>query len=122
MRDILFRGKRIDNDEWIVGYYINIEDFESHYDCPAIIPLYMDIYSYGEINDFAFVDPDTVGQYTRKDDSNGDNIFEGDILYNELRKVTIVVDDISKIEHLYFRSNEYTIIGNVWDNPELVEK
>lgn len=125
MKEIYFRGKRIDIFEegdsgWVIGYYINVEDFESHYDFPAIIPVDSDIYSFCEINELYYVDPDTVGQYIGLDDARGDMIFEGDILYNELRRIMIVVEDVRRIEHLYFHSKEYTIIGNVWDNPELI--
>ena len=67
MREISFRGKRIDNGEWTFGNLICCGD---------------DDYRIGEpINHGAFkVDPETVGQYIGSCDINGVPIFEGDIL------------------------------------------
>lgn len=74
MREIIFRGKRKDNGEWIFGYYFQKQNPFSedgfpitHYisDCPP----------FG-----AEVDPETVGQFTGITDKNGKRIFEGDII------------------------------------------
>lgn len=102
MREILFRGKRLDNGEWAEGFYI------SHLNaCHYIIPFRTGGY---EAMDNSFyvhkwfeVDPSTIGQYTglhdatkwenlpekeqqeflrihKKEDWNGKKIFEGDIV------------------------------------------
>ena len=63
MREILFRGKRIDNGEWVYGYYIAVF---SH--------------SIVDNRGVAFeVESKTIGQYTGLTDKNGKKIFEGDI-------------------------------------------
>lgn len=126
MREILFRGKRLDNGEWVCGSLIQADKFccilESEDKVHPMDYPYLD----GELGVFdgkaTPILPETVGQYTGLTDKNGNKIFEGDIVASTWGyKGVVEFDDITyaKLECTF--NEECEIIGNIHDNPELLD-
>lgn len=111
MREILFRGKRLDNSEWIYGSLIQ-----------------HDISIICSADEQREVDPATVGQYTGLTDENGKKIFEGDILRWDEKAFGMPFNEEVKWDFDLFglRKDDWQefceVIGNIWDNPELLKE
>lgn len=121
-REILFRGKRLDNGEWVYGYYCEAEMFDHAGTEYFIIEYSCDGTQH-------YVDPATVGQYTGLTDKNGQNIFVGDIIKHKCNFFEIRYS-IEQARFLAFLPNgvfnpialrNCEVIGNIHDNPELLE-
>lgn len=123
MREILFRGKRKDNGEWIEGSLLCDSKQNEIY----IVANYND-----KVARVQEVIPETVGQYTGLN-AKGKKIFEGDILDVMHQGVFECRWDSGNFEFslsnskesfgiAYVSPNDIFVIGNIHDNPELLER
>ena len=138
MREILFRGKRIDNGEWVEGSLIYLDE-----GCTYIVPMhpYASSLSVGDIVKLTMqaVIPESIGQYTGLKDKNGTKIFEGDICRNTKTGEIVSVcwlgtmggyvwsrreenTKLSTFGDLFRVFDKFEIIGNIHDNPELLKE
>lgn len=126
---VLFRGKRLDNGQWVVGSLVKMGPigYVHHFILPEYASAFYDIE----------VDPATVGQYTGLTDKNRKKIFEGDIVRGEGSKrsqdnfvilwspaVCGFTAGTGKrvwpaLNHATIRA--YEIVGNIFDNPDLAQ-
>lgn len=150
MREILFRGKRTDNGEWVEGYYLHVSEGEGTYE---VEQHFIKTENNGRFGLCYEVIPETVGQYTNVT-TNDKKIFDGDILkvkvgvyFNydtqeyesegvyvtkvECKEGVYIVDVIDQdfdctalawLWDCYADDCEVDIIGNIHDNPELLKE
>lgn len=128
MREILFRGKKLDDGKWVYGHCYELEK-----DKPMISScIRREAYE---------VTPETIGQFTGVTDDMGRNLFEGDIV-KAIDSYTDECDEDSLgiviftdgsfciswttgyIEPLCLKADkkDIIIVGNIHDNPELLEE
>lgn len=133
MREILFRGKCLDCCAWIFGYYIGPVGIDNSHEICDIDD------STGTRSD---VDPETLGQYTGKDDKNGTKIFEGDLVQAVLPSTKAQGGFVWPLMPVVFRDGVFGLLtardevvpftafapavtlevkGNIHDHPEMLK-
>ena len=142
MREIKFRGKDVKTREWVYGYLIEVcgEAFIVNTNDDGWVTA-IDQYDIT----YRKVIPDTVGQYTGHKDTNGKEIYEGDIRKGKIRRAdkfssygdwiydVYILEKLCSSEYyqkdtkgkLFLKEWDITvdmgIIGNIHDNPELLK-
>ncbi len=126
-REIIFKAKRKDNGKWVEGYYYQI--WEKGYILWGMT---------NNMPDMVEVNPDTICQYTGLTDKNGRKIWENDILRRdgywdiriEFENGAFMVRNADKVQYINrvactpistFDIKAYEVIGNIFDNAELLE-
>lgn len=136
MREILFRGKRIDNNEWIYGDLLHPTKDDDNY--------YIKDFTQKKNNCHAVIS-ETIGQYTGVKDMNNKRIFEGDVIsipyrdmsgFIEYQKALVFCNDerfawsvkfmdgeVLSLDDVIDPSypNDFVVEDNIIDNKELAE-
>lgn len=127
IRNIAFKAKRLDNGEWVEGYYqkrFDLDGSEQHF------IFWSKSYTVWECVE---IDSDTICQYTGLTDKNGNNIWENDIVHIRSSGLSgygvikyengnlVLVD--AKRKRTYSMYGEWKIRkdGNIFDNADLLE-
>ena len=148
-REIKFRGKRKDNDMWIYGSYhlhkdvmlgIATKEQVQANEKTLIIQDGMSDWNLSiPINTYEVI-PESIGEFTGLHDKNGKDIYEGDICKSGYGDVGEIKMDIGaegepadalgsyygwcfdyRHETTGFLDGDLTVIGNIYDNPELIK-
>ena len=150
MREILFRGKRLCLNEWVEGYFVRAKMYRSDEElCEYISIPHPE--TEGMPSDMFLVDPDTIGQFVGLTDKNGKKIFEGDIIkfhkfryepdwtgvvqyenctYMAVGQMPLAYEKRIDEKPTYYGfevvmsgidKTTIEVIGNIHDNPELLE-
>ena len=131
----LYKAKRIDGGGWVQGYYVKGSDMYGK-ETNVIFEPDAIFYSHGETDGLAEIDPSTICQCTGLKDKNGNLIWENDVVkgawfdkgkrHRHIGTVSYIccaykVVGVKQYYGLHDELNgSYTVIGNIFDNTELI--
>lgn len=142
MREILFKAKRIDNGEWVEGFYFCMVHDDGRHIHHFIMPLGVDLSLGTPIEKIQVeIDGKTICQHTGLTDKNGNKIWENDVVrYSWTDGQGEAETDVVAVEYDYYGFTPYVwdydcdgcclyceiieieVIGNIFDNPELLRE
>ena len=114
-REIKFRAKRLDNNQWVIGYYLPTQYGEKHL-------IYFALEFLNEHTRIE-IDPKTLGQFTGFVDKNGIKIFEGDVVHISgigNYEITDIRKDFDMLVNAKVEGDLNEIVGNIYENKELI--
>ena len=136
MREILFRAKRIDNSEWVEGYYCKWKQIRRNLGSvkEKVVDCIITWMSDGGMSRYE-IDSETLCQFTGSNDKNGNRIWENDIVKHDISDTIgtvrwyqedyagwcvddVVIDEQQFTDEMW---SECEIVGNIFDNPELLK-
>jgi len=136
MREIKFRGKRVDDGELVEGYYIKTGKYFHGGETHCIV-IEGSVCNYAGL-EFVSVIPESVSRFTGLKDLNGKEIFENDTvkIFNNITYIEYYLGSVcymTKLGHINIHGSRVTvnsnyecieieIIGNKFDNPELLKE
>lgn len=140
VRKLIFRGKSVNTGKWLYGYLAEDKFFSTYLStCEKVIFKNLESFStdnFSYVVDDCKVSENTICQYTGLHDKNGQEIYEGDIVlqqgYNG-KKIPMVVRFENGAFIVGYHKGSSTrktpmlvsckceVIGNIYDNPELME-
>jgi uncharacterized phage protein (TIGR01671 family) len=131
MREIKFRGKRIDKHEWVYGLLIECEYGSAITGKKSLYHIDGAEWNF----DMVIIEPETIGQFTGLHDKNGKEIYEGDLISEDGSKPYEVVWQYHSVQWIMqytgegktyrhmaydYAQQQYEVIGNIYENPELL--
>lgn len=141
-REILFKAKRTDNGEWVEGFYFCMVHDDGRHVHHFIMPLGSDLSLGTPIEKIQVeIDINTLCQYTGLTDKNGNKIWENDVVKGShwtereifhnwkvdlgAKSGLIIFKDSPTSDadlsiHDFYDFDEVEVIGNIFDNPELL--
>ena len=119
-REIKFRGKRVDNGEWVYGFLFELSYDGSSALCIGIEPLCANDYSEIYKSCYAEVIPETIGQYTGIRDMHGKPIYEGDAIPYHFNHNTVGVVKYGEYHNPFDSDNHGGHVGFYldWFEPD----
>lgn len=138
-REVAFRGKCCSDDRWVYGFYVESKtSWQGHKPHKSwIVPDAISNGGFFNILGRYAVKDDTIGQFAGLVDKNGVKVFEGDVvrivwqdpMFHQWHERTVLVEfkygrfTVYQSKPFEYSDRRYfEVIGNIYDNPELLNK